>query len=248
MLVDSGSIVVYGRCPQLLNAVLGEGMGKVLKVLRLEGDKLVAHIPGEAKDRIVELRACIERDERGGKLIALNELGLQAVIMSVSCREEGLKAVANYELVLNPTALGISTRLAKLALVHVKHGFVDRLLSFIRATPIPCPELRSELLREDFVARVMARARILEKLEVDPSRTSITELCAKHPRNSLFVVVKDGGLALRMVVIGGLYAAHLRLGELEYVDDRALEKLRTWSGRASATLYSIDELIPPKYR
>jgi len=248
MLVESGSVVVLARCSQLLEALLGEGIGSVFKVLRLEQEKLVAHIPGEAKDRVIELRACIERSGSCGKLIALNSLGLQSVILSLRCREEGLKAIASYELAINPTALGISTRLARLAMVHMKHGFVDRLLAFLRTRPVPLAELRTELLREDFLARAMARAKILEKLSIEPSRENVLNLCARHPRNSLLLILKNGGLMLRMVVVGGLYAAYLRLGELEYVDDRALEKLGSWSGRASATLYSIDELVPPKYR
>ncbi|NPA97438.1 MAG: hypothetical protein GXO32_07555 [Crenarchaeota archaeon] len=248
MLVERGSIATFARCSQVLEAFLGSGMDRVLKVLKLENGKLIATIPGEARDRVVELRASVERADSSGRIVATNDLGLQGVILEARCEESGPVARACYDLVLNPVALGISTRLAKLAFIHMKHGMLDRLVSFIRTRLEPYPELGEELLREDFAAKVMARARILDRFEAEPSKLSIGEVCSRYPRNSLFVVMTSAGAMLRMAVVGGLFTAHLKLGELEYRDARALEKLSSWFGKANVTVYSIDDVIPPRFR
>ena len=248
MLVERGSVATFARCSQVLEAFVGSGMDRVLKIFRLEGDKLVATIPGEAKDRVIELQATVERRDGYGKLVAVNELGLQSVMLEARCCEEGPVARVSYDVVLNPVALGISTRLAKLAFVHMEHGLRDRLVSFIRTRLEPYPELGEELLREDFAAKVMARARILDRFEAEPSKLSVGEVCSRYPRNSLFIVMTSAGAMLRMAVIGGLFTAHLKLGELEYRDARALEKLSSWFGKANVTVYSIDEVIPPRFK
>ncbi len=248
MLVKRGSVTAFARCSQILEAFVGEGMERVLKVLSLSGDKLIARIPGEYRDRVVELKASVERGNGFGRVLAVNDLGLQAVMIEARCCENGPRATLTYEIVLNPVALGVSSRLVNLAFVHIEHGLLDRLLSFARTRLEPYPPMGEDLLREDFAARVMARARIVERFEAEPSKIDIGEVCAKYPRNSLFVVMSSAGAMLRMAVVGGLFAAHLKLGELEYRDGKALEKLGSWFGKATITLYSIDELVPPSYR
>ena len=247
MLVVHGNIATHARCSQLLEAFMGKGMESVLKLMKLENGKLVVKVPGEAKERVVELQANVERGEGKGRVLAVNDLGIQGLILEVSCREEGSLARLSYDLVINPVALGISARLAKLAIVHIEHGLKERLSKFLRSFLEPYSTLASDLLNEEFESKAIAKGALLEKFEKQLNELRIEELCSKYANNAIYVVAKGSSTSFSMIVLGGLFAARLRIGNEEFKDREALEKLSSVSEKGIVELYAIDKLLPPSY-
>jgi len=245
MLIKSGSVRLYASCDQIYEALTGSRASTAFGgMLRIEGDRARIVLRGEHRDRVVELRVASRRVDGGARLELVNELGVQCVLMSVECREEGGKCFARYEIALNPTGLGVSANIVNLTLMHMLRGFEERLRKAIREMLRHSPALGERFLREDFATRVVAKARILERRRMVLRDVVLSEIAARYPRNQIYVAT-SGEPLFRAVVLDGLYDAYLRLGVLEYRGERAVAKARERGEEVLVTVYSIDDLVQP---
>ncbi len=242
MLIKRIDARVHASCAQLIEALEKDLDALTGGFLSLKDSKLVVFMRGEVKDISVELNASVSKDG-GLRIDAVNELGYEALHLYASCREEDGSASLSIELIMNPVALGVSMARVNINAEHIEYNIRRNLATVARKRLAFSDVIVDKYLREDLVARMIAEGDLVDRFETKLSELDIRALAMKFADRNLLIVFADHGIKGRAVVIGALAGVKMVYGELEYVNERAIEKMRSVGETVTVAVYGIDKFV-----